>query len=558
MRPAKVSKLHATATGAHAVRLSWASAARAKRYEVQRDGRRIGTPAVPAFTDKAMSSGAWHRYRVRGLGAHGRAGPWSKTVGVQVPKAGGGGGGSSTLTRAMVDRIFWRAGFGPTDAERSAWVGKKHFALVDFLLTHHQSLAATSTPPLTQSNGPIDPLADDNDLTMEWLDTMMRATNPLTERLTLFWHRHFAVSRENGIPAVWMLGYRNRLRRFGDLAQFPHASFRQLAREMTNQDPAMSLWLNGWENQKGQPNENYAREFMELFCLGIRDESGNPNYTQLDVQELARAFTGWRLNQQPADPNFGQITFGGSSYFDGGTKKIFGQSANWSAVAGTPAGARSAVDLVLAHRSHAQFLVRKLWKEFVVTPIPAQTLTNLVVAYSAGNRLEIKPVIQGILSHPLIFESIDEPNLVKPPVVYTVGVQRLMNGPLKWYHQASMLDSMQQRPYHPPNVAGWEGGLSWLNTNTSAARFQLIKESQYVKHSSYPGAKGVADIPGESANQAFDRAYAAVNSPWLSPSTIVKLRQFAAAQPAGNPTERAQRQYALRALILAGPDGQVM
>jgi uncharacterized protein (DUF1800 family) len=387
---------------------------------------------------------------------------------------------------------------------------------------------------------------------------MMRATNPLTERLTLFWHRHFAVSRDNGIPALWMLGYRNRLRRFGDLARFPHASFRQLAQEMTNQDPAMSLWLNGWENQKGQPNENYAREFMELFCLGVRDDGGNPNYTQSDVQELARAFTGWRLNQQPGDPNYGQISFGGPSFFDAGSKKVFGQTANWSAVGGTPAGARSAVDLVLAHASHAKFLVRKLWKEFIVTPIPAQTLSRLVAAYTAGGALQIKPVIQGILRHPLIFESIDEPNLVKPPIVYTVGVQRLMNGPLKWYHQASMLDAMQQRPYHPPNVAGWEGGLSWLNTNTTAARFQLIKESQYVKHASYPGATGVSDIPGETANQAFDRAYAAVNKPWLSAGTIAKLRQFAAAQPAGNSTQRAQRQYALRALILAGPDGQVM
>ena len=134
----------------------------------------------------------------------------------------------------------------------------------------------------------------------------------------------------------------------------------------------------------------------------------------------------------------------------------------------------------------------------------------------------------------------------------------MMGGPLKWYHQAHMLDAMEQRPYHPPNVSGWEGGLAWLNTNTAGARFQLIKESQYVKHSSYPGAQGIGDVPGETADQAFDRALAAVNSPWLSGSTTAMLRQFSATQPAGDATQRAQRQYALRALILAGPDGQVM
>jgi len=181
-----------------------------------------------------------------------------------------------------------------------------------------------------------------------------------------------------------------------------------------------------------------------------------------------------------------------------------------------------------------------------------------VAVYTKHNGLLIAPVIKHILRHPLIFESLGEPNLVKPPIVYTVGVLRAMDSPMKWFHQAAALAAMQQKPYHPPNVAGWEGGLSWLNTNTVTARFQLIKECQYVKHSSYPGAQPVADVPGETAQQAFDRAYAAVSSPWLSRGTRSLLLKLSAAHPAGDPVGRAQRQYALRALILAGPDGQVM
>jgi uncharacterized protein (DUF1800 family) len=589
---AKVVKLSAPAVGAKSVRLKWRAAAGARRYEIQRDGKRIGSTAARSFTDPKPKPGAKHRYRVRALGKHGLVGPWSSTIAVKVPRAltdpgpqpvpdnpdpnnpgattgggpttdpgpgpGAGIGGNPVLTRAMVDRMFWRAGFGPTDAERSAWTGKKHLEVVDFLLTHAQALTPTSTPPVTDSNQPIDPLVSDNELVMEWLDTMMRAENPLTERLTLYWHRHWAVSRDNGIPAQSMLDYRDRLRRFADLAQFPHASFRQLALEMTTQDAAMSYWLDSWRNQKGNPNENYAREFMELFSLGVLDDNGDPNYTQSDVMELARAFTGWRLDQQPGSPTYGQVSFGGTNYFDAGNKTVFGQTAKWGAVAGNPAGTQSAVDLILSRPIHPHFLIRKMWGEFIAAPIPAAALDDLAAAYTAGGALEIKPIVQGILSHPLIFESIDEPNLVKPPVVYTVGVQRMMGGPLKSYHQAGMLDLMQQHPYRPPNVAGWEGGLSWLNTNTAWARFQLIKESQWVKHAGYPGAQGVADVAGETADAAFDRALAAVSSPWMSPNTETMLRQFSAAQPAGTATQRAHRQYALRALILAGPDGQVM
>ena len=102
-----------------------------------------------------------------------------------------------------------------------------------------------------------------------------------------------------------------------------------------------------------------------------------------------------------------------------------------------------------------------------------------------------------------------------------------MGGPLKWYHQAPMLDAMEQRPYHPPNVSGWEGGLAWLNTNTAQARFELVNETLYVKHTRLPRRlRASADVAGETADQAFDRAYAAVGSPWLSAGTASLRRPW--------------------------------
>jgi uncharacterized protein (DUF1800 family) len=214
---------------------------------------------------------------------------------------------------------------------------------------------------------------------------------------------------------------------------------------------------------------------------------------------------------------------------------------------------------VLAHPNHAQFLIRKLWAEFIASPIPQPTLDELVAQYRAS--FALRPVIRGILTHPLIFESLDEPNLVKPPVVYAVGVLRALGAPLKGNHVRIALDNMQQRPYRPPNVAGWEGGLSWLNSNTVQARFDMVVRAQYLRYSDaaggYPG-QAPPEIPVETAQQTFERAYAAAGSPWLSDGTRSSLMTYANAAPVTNANQRRQRFYTLQALMLGGPDGQVM
>jgi uncharacterized protein (DUF1800 family) len=451
----------------------------------------------------------------------------------------------ATMTQPMVDRVFWRAGFGPSAADRTAWVGQPVTALVDHLLTTQQSYPPTDTPP-TVSGQPIDPLASNSDLVIEWLYRMLTGVNPLTERLTFFWHRHFAVSRSSGIPPEWLLAYRNRLQRYGDLAANPNASFRALALEMTTGDGAMSYFLTGDENVKGEPNENYAREFMELFTLGVQDAAGNPNYSQQDVEQLARAFTGWKLDQAPASPTYGQTSFNAGE-FDGGTKTILGQTGAFTAA--------QAVDIVLSQPVHAPFLITELWHEFILAPVPPATLTDLVATYTAGGQLLLAPLIRKILSHPLLFESLDEPNMIKPPVIYYVGLVKAMDAPLQDYWPAQTLNDSQQLPYDPPNVAGWEGGLSWLNTSTVAARFDAVISSQWLKYKVNFIDEGG---PGETAQQAFDRAFAAVGQPWLSAQTGQLLLTFAATTPSSDVNKRRERQYALRGFMLAGPDAQVM
>jgi uncharacterized protein DUF1800 len=301
--------LRATRVAAGRVTLHWAAPKHAKphRYVVLRDGRAIGRTAHHTFTDRHAKAGRTYRYTVAAVYAHGRRGRASRALRVRVPKPLASPPGTVAppasantvppiapvapappappapvaMTAAMVDRLFWRAGFGPLQKHRDAWTGRAPEALVDWMLGTPSNLQATSTPPLSDAAGsqnqPIDPAANDDELLMEWLDIMQRADNPLPERLAFFWHRHWAVSREDGsVQVPWILTYRERMRRYADFAADPGLSFRDLAWEMTTQDPAMSMYLNGNQNVKRSPNENYAREFQELFCLGPTGPDGSP------------------------------------------------------------------------------------------------------------------------------------------------------------------------------------------------------------------------------------------------------------------------------------------
>ncbi len=477
----------------------------------------------------------------------------------------------------MVDRLFWRAGFGPLQSQRDFWTGKTHAELVDWFVSEPSALDESLPKPRTSGGLPIDPLVSDIELELEWIDRMQRAINPLPDRLAFFWHRHWAISRDEGnIAYAWALAYRDRMLRYADFGTYPNATFRALAYEMTTTDPAMSAYLNMNQNVKGKPNENYAREFMELFCLGPKGPDGTDNYTQDDVAGLAKAFTGWSLNGTDTSPDYGKITFTPKN-FEMTAKVFLGQTI--AAVTGSsnpatptnlawgPACINQAVDAVLAHRNHAQYLIRKLWAEFIASPIPQATLDSLVAAYT-GSGFQLKPLIRSILLDPLIFESISEPNLIKPPIVQLAGVLRQLGAPLKHNSMQTAMINMQQRIYRPPNVAGWEGGMSWLNTNTVQGRFDLIVKAQYLRYSNYyrntevPAPAASINYPPdpnpETADALFQRAYDAVNRPWISAATKSAILTYAGIPVANTAAARRQRFYAVQALILGGPDGQVM
>jgi uncharacterized protein (DUF1800 family) len=438
------------------------------------------------------------------------------------------------MSAAMVDRLFWRAGFGPTNADRERWTGNTLGAAVDWLLG---TPAAYSGSPGTDRGAPLDPTGNDDDLVLAWVDQMNRAINPFVERMTFFWHRHWANSRDSVSPPQLLMSQTKLFRKYADFANHPKATFHDLAYAVTI-DPSMLRYLTGELNVRGAPNENYARELMELFTLGVTDAAGKPNYSQTDVEQLAKAFSGWQINDD--DPNNVHSYFTQSRWYDG-PKLVFGKFENLTAA--------EAVNLVLSRPAHPAFILNALWSEFIVPPPSAATLKALTHLYTKGGT-QLKPVLQAILTHPALFESLNEPDMIKPPVVYVVGAMRAMGLQVTDTTASDYLDAMGQLPYFPPTVAGWEGGLSWLNTDTALARFGFLSELlQEAK---------IKDVPGETPAQAYARAYAAMGSPWLAAGTQKAIKGFAKTAQSSTSQRRINRQITLRALILAGPDAQVM
>jgi len=306
------------------------------------------------------------------------------------------------------------------------------------------------------------------------------------------------------------------------------------------ESPSMLRYLTGEDSIKRAPNENYGRELMELFLLGVTNAQGQPNYSETDVKELAKSFTGWQIDDD--DPDHATSYFNQSRWYDG-AKTVLGKVGNFHH--------RDAVDVVLAQPAHAPFLLNILWGEFIATPPDAATMAKLTATY-IGSGLQIRPVLRRILTHPLIFESLGEPNLIKPPVVYAAGMMKALGVGVTSELPYDLLDDMGQLPYFPPTVAGWEGGTAWLNTNTALSRFQLANKLVNLPQ------LAPQDVPGEAPDAAVTRAWQAVGSPWMADGTRSALLAYAGRAPVATAAQRKARQLVLRALILGGPDGQVM
>jgi hypothetical protein len=443
------------------------------------------------------------------------------------------------LTLAQARRLLWRAGFGAAPGQAEALVSQPLEAVVHSL-TRPSGPAVLHGPAPTDEEGnalaPADVWGQDH---CWWLDRMVRSDQPLVERMTFIWHDWFATSNEKVGDQQRMLD-QNQLLREAALG-----SFQDLFMAVTR-DPAMLVFLDGIYNARWDPNENYAREMMELFSLG----ADRGAYTESDVREMARALTGWTA-EWTESAGLQNFRFEASRH-DTANKTVFGQTGRW--------GWEDAVRLCVAHPLHASFFVSKLWSYFVPVPPDEMTLASLQGVY-LGSGYSIRAVLEAILQHPTFLNG---PELVTPPVVYNAGLLRVIGRPIDTTAWAWLCAGAGQQLFYPPNVAGWDF-TRWLDTSTAKARWEI---ATYVTANSYPNP-----WPGEgearySETEEPDAAMAAAMSYWGAPLLSAETQQCIAgyAQRCLQGMElaewqrspyRAMRQNALRMLIATSPDLQV-
>ena len=436
----------------------------------------------------------------------------------------------SATSRAKIERLYWRAGFGPRPGEvdRLARAGLGP-AVAGLLRPRGPQLRRAPAPRV--GGRPIDPFNIDGHDVLWWLDRMVRGRHQLVERMTLNWHDHFATSNEKVNDTKLMLA------QYWTIRGRALGRFRALAQAMLR-DPAMQRFLDLENSDKGDPNENFARELFELFTLGVND-----GYTERDVREAARALTGFTSRGIP--PVFGYEP----ARHDDGVKVIFGKSGRF-----TPA---DVVNLAIDHPAHAPYLCRKLWGYFTPRPCPPATLARLVRAYRRSGT-QLRPVLGIILSHPALYAGLGEPDQVKPPVVFLAGMLRTTGQSVVLEDWPSMLTDMGQRPFAPPNVSGWEQNEAWLTTATIRARYQAASQVIRTMHIR-EGSISERQTPA----QALASAMAATGRPWVAPQTRSALVRYARTSVASRDAKWQpehywpERQRILRHMLLAGPDAQV-
>lgn len=355
-----------------------------------------------------------------------------------------------------------RTGFGASPGEVSQYARLSREQAIDRLLTGART-APTIVPPPQDYIRPnrLKDLSEEEKKAFQraefekgamlrawWLQEMLQTPSPLTERMTLFWHNHFVSSQQKVKAQKLMFDQNLLLRRhaLGNFGVLLHA---------IGKDPAMVIYLDSATNRKGQPNENFAREVMELFTLG------EGHYTEQDIKEAARAFTGWSFA-----PDTGEFHWRPMMH-DAGEKTVLGRRGEFDG--------DDVLDILLQQPATAEFIVRKLWREFV-SPAPEAKEVARIAAIFRQSGHEIRPALRGLLLSPAFWAKENRGSLVKSPVDLVVGSMRTLNVDVPdALPLAFAVRNLGQDLFAPPNVKGWPGGDSWINATTLLGRKQFVE-----------------------------------------------------------------------------------
>ncbi len=414
--------------------------------------------------------------------------------------------GASASTAMGFDEarhLLARTGFGATPAEIEMFQALDYTAAVDRLLGKFRPLPTTASPawvnePPQPRQQQAQPDADKDKVGAEtraqaqqeaqrrrqeqgrelsnwWVEEMLVTDQPLVERMTLFWHNHFtsSIQKVRYVPAMYRQNALFRREAFGNFATL----LREVAR-----DPAMLIYLDGVRSVARQPNENFARELLELFTLG------EGRYSEADIRNAARAFTGWSIDRET-----GRFVNRTQSH-DDGEKAFLGQTGRF--------GGDDILNILLAQPRTAETIVEKLWREFVsMKPDPAE-VKRLAGLFRSGG-YEMKPLLRALFLSSAFRDPANRASLIKSPVDLIVGTVRVLGLPVAEKTQlVRMMGGLGQIPFNPPNVKGWPGGESWITSHTLLLRQQYLRRIvEATTVSAMEGGNMMAPAP----NRRMDR-----------------------------------------------------
>jgi uncharacterized protein (DUF1800 family) len=348
-----------------------------------------------------------------------------------------------------VAHLHRRAGFGATRTELLRDVKDGPKASVDRLLSPSAADADAEQIVESLKRGVLDS-GDGERLKAWWLYRILYGTDPLREKLTLFWHSHFATSDRKVQSVPLMLEQNETLRRhaLGAVADLLNA---------ITVDPAMLVWLDGAASRKEKPNENFGREFLELFTLGVG------HYTEKDIREAARAFAGWV--REGRDFRRGDRFRLDPAQVDDGEKTFLEQTGRWK-----PA---DIVRITLEQPACAEFLCRKLYRFFVSEAKEPPALIGPLAEEPRKSKVAIRHVVNVILRSRHFYAKENRRQHVAGPVEFSAGLLRVLEVPrpdVRLLALAAACARQGQDLFHPPSVKGWDGGRTWLNSATVLER----------------------------------------------------------------------------------------
>jgi uncharacterized protein (DUF1800 family) len=448
-----------------------------------------------------------------------------------------------TDARQRAAHLLRRAGFGGTLAQIDEFSKLSREDAADRLLNFDAVDNSALDGLLKKANYSLDQ-GKPADMIRWWLTRMAYTARPLEERMTLIWHGLLTsqISKIGGQRAKLMVTQNelfraNALPRYDDLLK------------AVGKDPAMLIYLDNIDSTKAHPNENYARESMELFTLGVG------NYSENDVRESARAFTGWRLTKpdkgsdgKPDYVNWNPQFLISAKDHDSGSKTFLGQTGNW--------GGDDIVDIIMQQPAAGRFITTRLFTEFAnYNPQPA-TIDRLVGVWNSSKH-DIKAIVRAILVSDEFYSQASYRGFVRSPIEFVVNAVRgleIVPGSGDRLISQKTFQGMDQIPFEPPSVAGWPGGQAWMSSSTFFARVNFLDQYLFGGNGKNANVAAIPALSGAATpDDMVERALSIFVDNNINDSSRASITAYA--KTLTNPREQAA---AVSYLVLASPEYQLI